>query len=647
MKVSRFTITLFILLLVSLVNTAANAQKESVTELLAKAKDSKDDSARVALTLRAGKILRYSDGDSALVLLNKSLQMAKQTKQRVLQCAAMDAIADCYRIEGDYGRCIAIADSAIILALQIKANKEAGTLYQTAGVAYTEQGNVKIAADYFHKAIKYHQAAGYDKGVAMTTTNLGSLYYMGLQYKEALEWYKKALKLQTAEQDSNSIAITLTAIGQVYYDLNIMDTAEEYTLQAYAIMSRRPLLVNSLYENVLGLYDFAFERNDMAAASHWLDVADSLARSQNSEYRIARVLSCRGLIAEKQGNIPLAIQLMKESLKGIEAEGNVLMMKGTYESLYKLYVNTGDDKNALEMHVKFKMFSDSLYNTETAETVNDLNLKYETAEKEKEIIAQQQQLKEKENRLRTLYILIGSIVIIVLLLVGIIIQSRNVARQRQLAMKQEQDIALLKALVTGEEKERSRVARELHDGLGGVLAAAQMHLSTLSAEQVNDKQKLVQTEKLISSAADETRRIAHNMLPETLLRLGLDEALKEYSRTITDSKLLEVEYESMGIDSRLEASSELAIYRIIQELVNNIIKHAKASHALIQLHQHNNTLSITIEDNGHGFDTKASQKDGIGLANIKSRINFLNGSLNIKSDREKGTSVYIEIQLSK
>lgn len=634
-------------LLAMVCTLCALAQKETVTEVLARAANSKDDSTRAALVLRAGRILRFSNQDSAYILLSKSLAMARKTKQRVVECAAMDAIADFHRINGEYERAVAIADSGIVLAKKIKADKETGTLYQTAGAALTELGDVKKAAAYYHKSIQYHRAAKYDKGVAMTTTNLGTLYYVELQYKEALLWYKKALELQQANKDSNSIAITLTAIGQVYYDLQQMDTSEYYTLQAYNILITRPLMVNTLYENVLSLYDFAYERNDMKLATHWLDIADSLARSQQSEYRIARVLTCRGLVAEKQGNIPLAIKLMTESLKGIEADGNTIVLAGTYESLYKLYANAGDTKKALEMHVKFKALSDSLYNTETAQTVNDLNLKYETAEKENEIIKQQQEITEKNAHLQLLYLVTGAICIILLLVAGIYWQSRKVSRQKQLAMRQEQDIALLKALVTGEEKERSRIARELHDGLGGILAAAQMHLSTLETAQVNDRQKLSQSEKLVSSAAEETRRIAHNMLPETLLRLGLDEALKEYSRTITESKLLQVEYESIGIDSRLEASSELAIYRVIQELVNNIIKHAQASHAFIQLHRHNNTLSITIEDNGHGFDTKTIQKEGIGLANIKSRINFLNGSLNIKSDREKGTSVYIEIQLAK
>ena len=639
-------IPLFIFLQIAYV-CAVFAQKESANNLLEKARNEKNDSARLAQTLHAGKILRFSDVDTALQLMRFVREDAHSKGMINIECSAMDAIAEYYRTEGEYEQCIALADSAIALGKKEKANKEVGTSYQTAGAAYTELGNTKKATEYYHKAIQYHEKAGYAKGVAMTTTNLGSLYYMSGQNRAAINWYKKALVLQQQNSDSNSIAITLTALGQVYYDVKQLDSSEYYTLKAYEIMTTRPLLVNSLYENVLSLYDFAFERNDLALASHWLDIADSLARSQSSEFKVARVLNCRGLIAEKQGNIPLAISLTKQSLKDIEQEGYLLVTSGVYKSLYMMYYNIGDHKNALDAYMKYKELSDSIYNTESTENLNDLNIKYETAKKEKEIAEQRNVIAENQSRLRLLYVLVIGAAIIFLLIVVLYIQNKRTARQKQLALKQEQDIALLKALVTGEEKERSRIARELHDGLGGILAAAQMHLSTLETGQINDLSNLRQSEKLVATAAEETRRIAHNMLPETLLRLGLDEALKEYSRTITDSKLLQVEYESMGMGARVDASAELAIYRVIQELVNNIIKHAKATHAFIQLHRHNNVLSITIEDDGQGFDTKSQQKDGIGLANIKSRINYLNGSVNIKSDKEKGTSVYIEIQLTK
>lgn len=625
----------------------ANAQKEKVAELLNKAKTAKDDSSRIAHTLLAGRILRFSEEDSAMKLIVKSRAMAITAKHIPLQCATMDAIADIYRTHGEYDLCIKIADSGIALGKKHSANKEVGTLYQTAGAALTEKGDVKAAANYYHNAIKFHKAAKYDKGVAMTTTNLAGLYYLGMQYDVALQWYHKALALQGVQKDSNSMAITLTAIGQLYFETDKKDSSEFYTLKAYDILITRPLMVNTLYENVLSLYDFAYERDELDLASHWLDIADSLAISQKSAFRQSRVLACRGLIAEKQGNMPLAISLTKQSLKAAEEEGHLQVLAGTYKTLYVMYYNARDYKNALDMHVKYKAIADSLYNNETAETINDLNLKYETAEKENKIIKQEKTIAQKENRLRVTTIIASAAIIIVLLMAVLFIQRRRAAGQKLLARQQEQDIALLNALVSGEEKERTRVARELHDGLGGILAAAQMHLSTLEPNSVNDGEKLNQSARLISSAAEETRRIAHNMLPEILLRLGLNEALKEYSRTITESKLLQVEYESIEMDIRLPSSSELAIYRVVQELVNNIIKHSGATHALIQLQRHNDILAITIEDNGRGFDEKSSSKDGLGLANIKSRLNSLNGSVNIKSDNERGTSVYIEIKLSK
>ena len=137
------------------------------------------------------------------------------------------------------------------------------------------------------------------------------------------------------------------------------------------------------------------------------------------------------------------------------------------------------------------------------------------------------------------------------------------------------------------------------------------------------------------------------MLPETLLRFGLDEALREYTQSITDSGLLKIDYQSSGLDQPLEQSVELSIYRIIQELLNNIIKHAGASEALVQVQRPGNLLSITVEDNGKGFAPREETKAGIGLSNIESRISYLNGSIDIRSEQQRGTSVYIEIQLQK
>ena len=151
---------------------------------------------------------------------------------------------------------------------------------------------------------------------------------------------------------------------------------------------------------------------------------------------------------------------------------------------------------------------------------------------------------------------------------------------------------------------------------------------------------------MIDSSINELRRVAHNMMPEALIKFGLDDALKDYCAAITSSNILHVQYQSFGMNERIESKIEIIIYRIVQELLNNTIKHAAATEVLVQLVRETERLSITVEDNGKGFDIQNSEKNkGAGWANIKSRVDYLKGKLDLHSDAGKGTSVNIEINL--
>ena len=151
---------------------------------------------------------------------------------------------------------------------------------------------------------------------------------------------------------------------------------------------------------------------------------------------------------------------------------------------------------------------------------------------------------------------------------------------------------------------------------------------------------------MIDNSIKELRRVAHNMMPELLTKFGLDEALKEYCNTINATNLLSLKYQSMGMDSRLEKSIEIITYRIIQELLNNIMKHAAATEAMVQLIKEDGRFSIIVEDNGKGFDTSSLKNDkGAGLINIQSRVDYLKGRLDIHSEAGKGTLVNIEFKI--
>jgi two-component system NarL family sensor kinase len=151
---------------------------------------------------------------------------------------------------------------------------------------------------------------------------------------------------------------------------------------------------------------------------------------------------------------------------------------------------------------------------------------------------------------------------------------------------------------------------------------------------------------MIDTSIKELRRVAHNMMPEILTKFGLDEALKEYCSTVNATKLVSVRYQSHGMENRFDKSAEIIVYRIIQELLNNILKHAVASEAFVQVIGGNNRLNIVVEDNGKGFDTGSLDKStGAGWANIRSRVEYLKGQLDIHSETGKGTLVNIEFNL--
>jgi signal transduction histidine kinase len=152
---------------------------------------------------------------------------------------------------------------------------------------------------------------------------------------------------------------------------------------------------------------------------------------------------------------------------------------------------------------------------------------------------------------------------------------------------------------------------------------------------------------MLDSSIKEMRRVAHNMMPEALVKFGLDTALKDFCNDVNQSGALQVSYQSIGLENEvIEQTTAITIYRIVQELINNTMKHAAAKTAIVQVAKTNNQLTITVEDDGTGFDTAVlKQSGGIGWSNIQNRVEFLKGTLDIQSGKEKGTSVHIELNI--
>ena len=223
---------------------------------------------------------------------------------------------------------------------------------------------------------------------------------------------------------------------------------------------------------------------------------------------------------------------------------------------------------------------------------------------------------------------------------------QKLQQQRILDLETQQQLTAAEAVLKGEEQERTRLAKDLHDGLGGMLSGIKFSFNTMKRNLImtpENAQAFERSMDMLDSSIKEMRRVAHNMMPEALVKFGLDTALKDFCNDINKSGALQVSYQSIRLENLvIEQTTAITIYRIVQELINNVMKHASAKTAIVQLAKSDHHLTVTVEDDGKGFDT-AAVTAGDGLKNVQSRIDYLKGSCDIKSEKGNGTSINIEI----
>jgi len=323
-----------------------------------------------------------------------------------------------------------------------------------------------------------------------------------------------------------------------------------------------------------------------------------------------------------------------------------------YDDLAALYLAMGDGDRAYEYQKAYSDLRDSMAGQEREKIVYQLETKYRLSEKEQEF---ERVLSRKQGQIREKDTWIISVTTALLLLAAllIVIYRSNKQKQKLLQAKianteKAREIELLKAMIKGEEQERGRIARELHDGIGGMLAAIKMNFGSARKDypELAAIEPLHNMSHMLDTASAEIRKTAHNLMPDILTRHNLQKALETFCENINTAGSFYVSLQFHKLSAPIDKAAELMLYRIIQELVQNIIKHACATQAEIQIMEYDGKLSITVEDNGVGFDTEA-QYGGFGLQNLKFRVQVLQGYLSITSVKEKNTTVHIEFNLEK
>ncbi|WP_299213757.1 sensor histidine kinase [uncultured Aquimarina sp.] len=314
---------------------------------------------------------------------------------------------------------------------------------------------------------------------------------------------------------------------------------------------------------------------------------------------------------------------------------------------------------------KFNRYSDSLNEYKKAIALNDIETKYQTVEKEKKIVQLlNTNLKSEAQRIKNRNWLIGSSSALVIGLIIAILVYKNTKRKQRIAEQEreieiqktekllkEQELTAIDAMISGQEKERQRLANDLHDNLGSTLATVKLHFDHLKNNRDNPKVENIEelyskTNNLLDEAYQKVRTIAHEKNSGVMAKQGLLPAVKNLAKKASNGDGLLIEVQDYGLDERLDNALEISIFRIIQELITNTIKHANASEIHISLTNHDSLLNIIVEDNGKGFNAKIlPEKDGMGLKSIEKRIEHMEGTFEIDSTIGKGTNIIINIPI--
>ncbi len=437
-------------------------------------------------------------------------------------------------------------------------------------------------------------------------------------------------------------------------------------------------------------------------AEKYLNEGISLARSLNNDFALSSLLNNLGDLYLKKSKFEEAIPVFKEGLELSESigdpEGQCTSSRGlAYCYLDRKqfpaamnYINKSlelairynflkqEQTNYLLIsdiqlamgnmgnYYKFRYKSDSISTIIDREriqrNIETLEQQFKARERERQIEVLESEKAVQKLRYRTgLFILISIVGISFTILIILSMKVRS-NRQKRLLLEKEKQIQLQRinelekekqlaaseAVLRGQEEERKRLAKDLHDGLGGMLSGIKYSFSSMKENTImtpENQRAFERSMDMLDSSISELRRVAHNMMPESLLRFGLEISLRDICRDITGSGALTVNFQAIGLRN-LEADqqTQIIIYRLVQELLNNILKHAVAANAIVQLTFLDGKLAITVEDDGKGFDLKILESsNGIGFSNLKSRVDYLGGKMDIESEPGRGTTVNIEI----
>ncbi|MFY0605632.1 MAG: tetratricopeptide repeat protein [Cyclobacteriaceae bacterium] len=558
-----------------------------------------------------------------------------------------------YRNLGDFEKGLLFSDSA-------KTGKGpsilAGAL-QNKAVCYRYLGEYEKSIDHNLRALRLFDSLGQKREVGIVLNSLGVVNMKMQDFPNALKHYLQAMDVALELGDQDSEANVVNNIAIVYANTGKLDSSELFFRKGYLIEVDR--------ENLKGI---SAGLNNLGAIKYYLDDLDSaifyFEKSLQVDKRIGdmqgipAVMNNIAEVAVQNGDFPLAKVYLDSSIMISKEIGSKRDLENAYLNLAGMYQAKEDFQSAFDNLLISNAYRDSLVTEEKSKAVAELETQYESEKKEQQIALQQAEISEQQAQNRLNIAVIVGLVLIILLLGALLLLVRSRSRRKQAMIRQELEIEMresqLEASISSQEKERSRFAKDLHDGFGQMISILNLNLKALENDPESRESVFQESAKVLEEMYQELKGICFNLMPQTLIKNGITSALNEFASRINVSDKVLVETDFFGLEKRLTDVQEISLYRISQEWVNNILKYSDADKVSIQITKDAEEITLLIEDNGSGFDINMLKSGkGNGWRNMNSRANLIKGELELDTTvGMKGNTlivnapVIIEIELA-
>lgn len=578
--------------------------------------------------------------DSALSYGNKAISQAKTINDSVLLAQVYSDLGAVHFRNNDFKNSEKNYLNSYKIRKKKKDAKGIAKLNNNLASVYRNLSLPQKSMKMYFEALKYFESVSDNENVNVTKANIGIIFKDLKNYAESEKYLKNAISYFEKTKNNARLCENYVNLGSALQLQNKYDDAIKY----YNISNEKCLKVGNtqaiayIARNLANVYG---QKNNDSASAQKLKESEAARKKFNSDLDLASLDVEKASNLLKTGEIEQAEKKFLQLKKIFENQNSPEDLLNVYRNLItiKAHLNQADSAE-FYLH-QYTSENDRLYKLSVAKQTQELSTKYETAEKDKEIL-------ENKNKIFKRNVAVFSL--LGLLLLGVIYYKNFQHRQKikfQNEILHQQNLSA-KAVMNAEDHERKRMAMHLHDGVGQMLTATNMNLQVL--EDYRDQPDafstiITKTRKILVDAMAEVRTLSHQIMPNMLIKNSLSNALKDLIDKCRSPKLnigLQIE----GLQDNLDENIQIVMYRVIQECINNTIKHAQADEISISVKQDEHQIFAEFKDNGIGFDAATQRKsDGMGLDNIKSRIEFMKGNFELKSEKGSGTLVRVELPL--